>query len=106
DGPLAICDHDARYSNVRFQTFQIIGVDDATLSGVPLLKDGASPVVLRSPDAAIVDPGGTEVKLETPLLPADQWPVDPHLNAPTPPLNVGDELLVNRHVYKMLGKSY
>jgi len=103
--PLAIGAAEARFSNGRFQTFQIIGVDDATLSGVPLLKDGASPVVLRSPDAAIVDPGGTEGKLETPLLPADQWPVDPHLNAPTRPLNVGDELLVNDLRVKIVGRS-
>ena len=72
-----------------FRPFQIIGVDDATLSGVPRLRDGASPTVLRSPDAAIVDPGGTEGKLETPLLKADQWPTEPHLNAPTRPLSGG-----------------
>src|SRR6516165_1467564 len=93
--PLALGAAEVRFPNGRFQTFQIVGLDDATLSGVPPLKDGASPVVLRSPDAAIVDSGGTEGKLETPLLPADQWPIDPHLNAPTRPLNVGDELLVN-----------
>jgi len=52
----------------------VIGVDDVTLSGVPALEDGASPSVLRAPDAAIVDAGGTEGKLETPLLEADQWP--------------------------------
>ena len=103
--PLALGSAEARFSNGRFQTFQVIGVDDATLSGIPLLKDGASPVVLRSPDAAIVDPGGTEGKLETPLLPADQWPIDPHLNAPTRPLNVGDELLVNDLRVKIVGRS-
>src|SRR6516164_3103015 len=103
--PLALGAAEARFSNGRFQTFQIIGVNDATLSGIPLLKDGASPVVLRSPDAAIVDPGGTEGKLETPLLPADQWPIDPHLNAPTRPLNVGDELLVNDLRVKIVGRS-
>ena len=103
--PLALGSAEARFSNGRFQTFQIIGVNDATLSGIPLLKDGASAVVLRSPDAAIVDPGGTEGKLETPLLPADQWPIDPHLNAPTRPLNVGDELLVNDLRVKIVGRS-
>src|SRR6478672_5142312 len=93
--PLALGTADARFPNGRFQPFQIIGVDDATLSSVPRLGDGASPAVLRSPDAAIVDPGGTEGKLETPLLQADQWPIEPHLNAPMRPLKVGDELLVN-----------
>ena len=96
---------DARFPNGRFQPFQIIGVDDATLSGVPRLRDGASPAVLRSPDAAIVDPGGTEGKLETPLLKADQWPAEPHLNAPTRPLSVGDELLVNDNRVRIAGTS-
>src|SRR6476620_4934992 len=63
--PLALGTADARFPNGRFQPFQIIGVDDATLSSVPRLKDDESPAVLRSPDAAIVDPGGTEGKLET-----------------------------------------
>jgi len=38
---------------------------------------------------AIVDPGGTEGKLETPLLEADQWPREPHLDAITRPLAAG-----------------
>ena len=103
--PLALGTADARFPNGRFQPFQIIGVDDATLSGVPRLMDGASPTVLRSPDAAIVDPGGTEGKLETPLLKADQWPIEPHLNAPTRPLRVGDELLVNDNRVRIAGTS-
>src|SRR5262249_40158741 len=103
--PLALGTAEVRFPNGGFQTFQVIGVDDATLSGVPPLKGAASPVVLRSPDAAIVDPGGTEGKLETPLLPTDQWPVEPHLSAATRPLNVGDELLVNDHRVKIEGRS-
>src|SRR6476620_4745551 len=93
--PLALGTAETRFANGRIQPFQVIGVDDATLSGVPALKDGVSPAVLRAPDAAIVDPGGTEGKLETPLLEVDQWPIEPHLNAPTRPLRAGDELLVN-----------
>ena len=103
--PLALGTADARFPNGRFQPFQIIGVDDATLSSVPRLRDGASPTALRSPDAAIVDPGGTEGKLETPLLEADQWPTEPHLNAPTRPLRVGDELLVNDNRVRIAGTS-
>src|SRR5262249_23734257 len=102
--PLALGTAEVRFPNGHFQTFQIIGVDDATLSSIPPLKDGASPVVLRSPDAAIVDPGGTEGKLETPLLAADQWSTKPHLNAPTRSLNAGDELLVNDHRVKIVGR--
>jgi len=103
--PLALGTADARFPNGRFQPFQIIGVDDATLSSVPRLRDGASPTALRSPDAAIVDPGGTEGKLETPLLEADQWPIEPHLNVPTRPLRAGDELLVNDNRVRIAGTS-
>jgi putative ABC transport system permease protein len=103
--PLALGTADARFPNGRFQPFQIIGVDDATLSSVPRLRNGASPTALRSPDAAIVDPGGTEGKLETPLLKADLWPTEPHLDAPTRPLRVGDELLVNDNRVRIAGTS-
>ncbi len=104
--PLALGTAEARFANGRIQPFRVIGVDDATLSGVPALEDGGSPAVLHAPDAAIVDPGGTEGKLETPVLQADQWPHGaPHLNAKTRPLAVGDELLVNDHRVKIEGLS-
>ena len=60
--PLALGTAEVRLPDGRFQPFQVIGVDDATLSSVPALKDGTSSTVLRTPDAAIVDPGGTEGK--------------------------------------------
>jgi putative ABC transport system permease protein len=103
--PLALGTADVRFPNGHVQPFQIIGVDDATLSSVPRLRDGVSPAVLRAPDAAIVDPGGTEGKLETPLLEADQWPSEPHLNVATRPLTMGDELLVNDNRVKIAGTS-
>jgi putative ABC transport system permease protein len=103
--PLALGTADVRFPNGRFQSFQIIGLDDATLSGVPALMGGASRAVLRSPDAAVVDPGGTEGKLETPLLAVDQWPSEPHLDVPTRPLTVGDELLVNDNRIRIEGTS-
>jgi hypothetical protein len=96
---------EARFPNGRFQSFQVIGVDDATLSGVPALEEGASPSMLRGPDAAIVDAGGTEGKLETPFLEAGQWPREPHLDAPTRLLAAGDELLVNDYRVKIAGRS-
>src|SRR2546422_6899295 len=96
--PLALSTAEARFPNGRFQTFQLICADDATLFGVPALKNGASPTVLHAPDAVIVDPGGTKGKLETPILKADQWPDgEPHLSASTRELTVGDELLINDH---------
>jgi putative ABC transport system permease protein len=96
--PLALSTAEARFPNGRFQPFQLICADDATLFGVPALKNGASPTVLHAPDAVIVDPGGTDGKLETPILKVDQWPYgEPHLNAPTRELTVGDEMLINDH---------
>jgi len=104
--PLALSTAEARFPNGSFQPFQIICVDDATLAGLPALKDGVSPTVLRGADAVIVDPGGTEGKLETPSLKADQWPYGgPHLGVPTRELAAGDELLVNDHRVVVQGRS-
>jgi putative ABC transport system permease protein len=104
--PLALAAADARFPNGRFQTFQLICVDDATLFGVPTLKNGVSPTVLRAPDGVIVDPGGTDGKLETPLLKADQWPHgQPRLSAATRELAAEDELLVNDHRVVIRGRS-
>ncbi len=103
--PLALGMAEVHFPNGRFQSFQVIGVDDATLPGVPPLSNGISAAALRTPDAAIVDPGGTEGKLETPLRKADQWPAEPHLNVPTRPLVVGDVVLVNDHRVTIVGQS-
>jgi len=40
--PLALSTVEARFPNGTFQPFQVICVDDATLFGVPALKDGVS----------------------------------------------------------------
>jgi putative ABC transport system permease protein len=104
--PMALGTAEVRFPNGEFQSFQIIGVDDATLAGVPPLKDGVSTSVLRTPDSVIVDPGGTSGKLQTPLLRADQWPGGgPRLDVPTRSLAVGDELLVNDHHVTIVGRS-
>jgi putative ABC transport system permease protein len=119
--PLALATMDARFSNGHFQSFEMIGVDDATLFGLPPLRDGVSSSVMRTPDAVLVDSGGTEGKLQTPALAADQWPYGgSHLGAPseeegtilyrlipdifkprpgipTRELANGDQLLVNDH---------
>jgi len=104
--PLGLGAAEARFPNGSFQPFQVISVEDATLAGLPALKDGVSPAVLRGADAVIVDPGGTVGKLETPLLKADQWPYgEPHLAAPTRELAAGDELMVNDHRVVVQGRS-
>jgi len=105
--PLVLGDADARFPNGRFQSFQVIGVDDATLAGAPLLQAGKSPVALHTPDAVVVDAGGTSGKLATPRLEADQWPTDgPHLDAAMRELMAGDELLVNGHRVRVVGRSH
>jgi putative ABC transport system permease protein len=104
--PLALATADARFPNGRFQSVQVIGVDDATLTGVPLLAGGATAGVLRAPDAVIMDDGGTSGKLDTPSRRADQWPRGrPHLDVPTRPLAVGDELLINDTRVAVAGRS-
>jgi len=105
--PLTLGYADARFPNGRFQSFQVIGVDDATLAGAPLLQGGKPPAALHTPYAVIVDSGGTSGKLGTPLLEADQWPNDgPHLDVPTRELMPEDELLVNDHRIKVVGRSH
>lgn len=104
--PLALTTADARLPNGRFQPFQVICVDDVTLSGMPQLNDGVSMAVMRAPGTVIVDSGGTDGKLETPSLKTDQWPYgQPHLNVPTRELSVGDELLINDHLAVVRGRS-
>ncbi len=103
--PLLLGSAEARFPNGQFQTFQIIGVDDATLEGAPTLKNEASNI-LRMPDAAIVDEGGTSDKLLTPIEKADQWPFHrPHLDAPTRMLTKGDELQIDDHRVLIVGRS-
>lgn len=103
--PLALGMAEVHFPNGRFQSFQVIGVDDATLAGAPRLRSGTSAAALRNPDAAIVDAGGTEGKLVTPLRKADQWPRVPHLDVPTRPLTTGDVVLVNDHSVRIAGQS-
>ncbi|WOE69188.1 ABC transporter permease [Hydrogenimonas thermophila] len=93
---LAIGDISVRFPNGRFQTFQMIGVDDATLTGAPKPPFGDVETLLHIPDAVIVASGGTEGKLQTPIYKRDQWAYDgAHLSVPMRSLKAGDELLIN-----------
>lgn len=104
--PLALGRADVRFPNGRFQSFQVVGVDDATLAGVPPLQDGVTAMALRAPDAVIVDPGGTTGKLQTPVETADQWYGGPtSLNVPTRKLGPGDDLLVNDRRVTVVGRA-
>jgi putative ABC transport system permease protein len=104
--PLSLGEVNARFPNGRFQSFQVIGVDDATLIGLPKLEHGRAAFLLREPDAVVVDAGGTSDKLLTPVREIDQWPHDgPHLNVPMRDLRAGDQLLVNNRRIKVVGRS-
>lgn len=104
--PLLLNDVDVRFPNGHFQSFQVIGVDDATLAGAPMLKDGGAPTMLHAPDMVIVDAGGSTGKLQTPMHKKDQWPHDgAHLEVQSRELLAGDELLVNDHRIKVAGIS-
>ncbi len=81
----------ARFPNGHFQTFQTIGVDNASLSGAPKPAN-----MLRLPQSIIVDSGGTSGKLQTPIEQKDKWSYDgSHLSVPTRTLQYGDDLLIN-----------
>lgn len=104
--PLALATAEVRYANGRFQVFQVIGVDDSTLAGIPPSPGRGGAYVLREPDSVLIDSGGTEGKRVTPRNASDQWPRGaPHLDAPTRPLAAGDELLVNDHRVVVAGYS-
>ncbi|HEY0799758.1 MAG TPA: hypothetical protein VGD54_02875 [Steroidobacteraceae bacterium] len=104
--PLAAGMAEVRFPNGRFLPFQIVGLDDATLTGAPPMDGGIGPTVLRAPDAVIIDPGGTGGKLDTAQRAADQWQRGaPHLDASTRPLINGDELLANDRRVVVRGRS-
>jgi len=104
--PLALGRAEVRFANGAFQSFQVIGVDGATLSGVPPIVGGMTTAALRAPDAVVVDAGGTQGKLDTPRSAVDRWPHgEPHLDVPTRLLAAGDELLVNDHRVQVWGRT-
>jgi len=100
--PLYLGDMTARYANGHFQSFQAIGVDDATLSGAPKPAN-----LLRIPNSVIVDSGGTEGKLQTPIEKKDMWAYNgSHLNAKTRELRYGDTMLINSKRVVVAGVSH
>lgn len=103
--PLWLANADVRFAHGAFQPVQVIGVDDASNTGVPpgALVDAA---LLHDTGTAIVDPGGTSGKLLTPSRNADRWPHDgPHLDAPTREIAAGDEVMVNGRLVRIVGRS-
>lgn len=56
---------DAKFPDGHVQSFQVIGLDDASLTGAPDLEGNSAHAVLRMPDSAIADLGGSKYKLDT-----------------------------------------
>lgn len=104
--PMVVGNADARFPNGRVQSFQIIGLDPATLSGLPALPEGVSPRSLWTPGTAIIDAGGTEDKIGMPARASDRWPREGmNLAAPTRDPQPGDELQINDHRVVLAGMS-
>lgn len=104
--PLLLGSAEVRFPNGAFQPFQIIGVDDNSLVGAPFIEN-LNISVLRQPGQVVVDDGGTENKLNTPLRPADIWPGNghPHLGGAIRRLATGDSLEINEHHIRITGVS-
>jgi putative ABC transport system permease protein len=104
--PLALGTAEARFPDGRFQSFQVIGFDDATFAGAPPLRGGLGHHVLRAPNAVAIAAGGTSGKIDTPLRSSDQWPhARPRFDVPTRELDQGDELLVNDQLVRIAGRA-
>lgn len=88
-----------RLPSGQFRSVAIIGVDDATLMGVPKDLIGGTAEDLRRAEAVIVDTEAANGLLRLPVSPPVKrpgWDM-PDLTGETRPLRVGDELLVNDH---------
>ena len=104
--PLVLGTAEARFADGRFQSFQVIGFDEAAPAGAPALLGGLDPGLLRAPNAVAIAAGGTGGKIDTPQRRADQWPQQvPRGEVPTRELAPGDELLVNDHLVRVAGQA-
>ena len=108
--PLTLASTDLRFPDGRFQPVQVIAVDDATLVGMPPLRDRAGLPLLRVTGSVVVDDGGSIGKLLTPVHPKDTWPME-HSGAHsgeearTRHLRRGDEVLANDLLVRVAGVS-
>jgi putative ABC transport system permease protein len=88
-----------RLPNGGFQGALVVGVDDATLIGLPKGLIGCKPDDLRRADGAFVDIIASKSTLAMPVG-GEPWPhgrVKVQYEGPTRPLHKGDELMVNDH---------
>ena len=88
----------------RFVNVQIVGVDDATLGGLPIGTDPALAFAMRRPDAVLADAGGTHL-LKVPVLESDSWVRGrPRLDASVRPIEAGDSILTNDVSVEVMGR--
>lgn len=85
----------ARLAGGRFRSVQVVGVDDASLVGLPATLVAGSVDDLRRPDAVLIDEASTKTLLRPAV--GGGWGVGRGgpADAPTRPLGVGDELTIN-----------
>ncbi len=94
-----------RLPNGMFRPVAVVGVDDATLLGAPERVLGGSVHDLRRADSVIVDAESAKSLLRMPIeLPTRRpgWNL-PDFSGPTRPLGVGDDLLLNDHLVRVVG---
>lgn len=94
---------EARMPDGRLQPFDVIGLDDTTLAGAPMVDGSPGAPLLREQDAAIADAGGSEGKLDTQDRP------HPGMSIPSGPvheLRAGDELSMLDHRVVVAGVSH
>lgn len=95
----------ARLPNGKFITVDLIGVDDATLRGLPATASPEAAQAIRGPDAALFDIAGTHGQLVIPVSSEDRWPRGkPRLDVATRGPMVGDEFLVNNNAVRIAGQ--
>ena len=70
------------------QICDVVGVDDASLIGVPARMIKGDVSVLRKPDTIIIETRGARSRLAQPINPADP-------NGPKRPIEIGEELELN-----------
>lgn len=95
---LALGSADARFSDGRLQPVDVIGLDDASLGGAPMVDGAPGGSLLRASDAAIIDAGGSDDdKLAT---------HDRQGGGPLRMLRETDELLIADHRVVVAGVAH
>jgi len=101
---LAVGSAPARLPHGRFLTVDVIGVDDATLIGLPASVPSELATTLRAPQAVLADHAGTHNQLVIPVDEHDAWgPGAPRLSAKVRSIATGDEILVNNNAVRVQG---